>query len=418
MKRTYDLSQLKWRLSGWTPYQWLFEEAGDSFRPYADIPGVSARVPGSVQGALRKAGILPDWNKGLNGRDCEWVENRHWIYKTQIPDRWLRKDKSWRLNCLGLDYSGWILVNGRQVAQFKGSFTPHTFNLTPYLQEKSNTLSIIFDSPPRWLGQFGFTSRIKDWKPRFNYTWDWTARLVQTGIWDSILLESSDGKEIKDFHCITDVNLSDKTGSLKVSGLVPAGPERCLVALSLEKDGLPLHTEELEASKFNKDGFTWNGLPIDLWWPNLQGKQPLYLLSCRLLNEKRKEEDRVARRVGFKSLTWSQCQGAPEKANPWLCVVNGKPIFLQGVNWTPIRPNFADVTFADYRKRLKLYRDLGCNILRVWGGGYLEKEFFYDLCDELGFLVWQEFPLSSSGIDNWPPEDKQSISEITRLADS
>ena len=109
---------------------------------------------------------------------------------------------------------------------------------------------------------------------------------------------------------------------------------------------------------------------------------------------------------------------APEDADPWLCVVNGQPIFLQGVNWTPIRPNFADVGAAAYEKRLKLYRDLHVNVLRVWGGAVLERELFYDLCDALGLLVWQEFPLSSSGVDNYAPDDEHSVAALTEIARS
>jgi len=99
-------------------------------------------------------------------------------------------------------------------------------------------------------------------------------------------------------------------------------------------------------------------------------------------------------------------------------MVNGKPIFLQGVNWTPIHPNFADTKPEDYKKLLSLYAQIGCNILRVWGGGYLEREYFYDLCDELGLLVWQEFPLSSSGCENYPPEDQKCVDEHEQIARS
>ena len=137
-----------------------------------------------------------------------------------------------------------------------------------------------------------------------------------------------------------------------------------------------------------------------------EGDQPLYTLTCRLLDAPEALIDETSARA-WASSTWSGCPARARRRRPTRgsASVNGQPIFLQGVNWTPIRPNFADVTDADYRKRLELYRDLGCNLLRVWGGAFLEKECFYDLCDELGLLVWQEFPLSSSGMDNWPPED-------------
>jgi beta-mannosidase len=122
--------------------------------------------------------------------------------------------------------------------------------------------------------------------------------------------------------------------------------------------------------------------------------------------------------VGFRNIVWAPCEGAPETADPWICVVNGRPIFLQGVNFPPILPNFADVTEEDYRKRLELYRDLGLNILRINACGFLEKACFYDLCDALGLMVWQEFPLTSSGVENIPPDDEQAITDMVGIAES
>jgi beta-mannosidase len=125
-------------------------EAGAA--PSAEIADVPARVPGSVQGALRQAGIIPDWEIGMNSRACEWVENRHWVYQARIPNEWLDADATLRLHCQGLDYRGYIFVNGRQVAPFIGAHVPHVFDLTPHLQPADNVLQIIFELPPRWLG--------------------------------------------------------------------------------------------------------------------------------------------------------------------------------------------------------------------------------------------------------------------------
>ncbi len=94
------------------------------------------------------------------------------------------------------------------------------------------------------------------------------------------------------------------------------------------------------------------------------------------------------------------------------------PDIPPGVNFAPIRPNFADLTNDDYATRLELYRDLGCNMMRINACGFLERTMFYDLCDELGIMVWQEFPLTSSGIENWPPEDDASIAAVVEIAES
>jgi len=406
MKRQHDLSQLDWKLSGWFPHLWRMDQTMEiGASPAAEVRSIPAKVPGSVQSALLDAGIIPDWNVGLKFRECEWVENRHWIYETALPDEWFESGLNYRLNCRGLDYSGSVMLNGKIIAEFKGSLIPHIIDLTPHLRESGNVLRIIFEYVPRWLGQFGFTSQMKEWKPRFNYTWDWVVRLVQIGIWGGIYIDATDGAEIESLRCTTDAT------SLRVTGKASGAKVR----LTLSGKAGVIREEEMPAGSFEA---AWNGLPVEAWYPNLHGDQPLYDLTCVLLDESGNEIDKTARRLGFRSVEWERCEGCGEDADPWICVINGKPIFLQGANWTPILPNFADLTEADYRKRLELYKELGFNLLRVWGGAFLESKCFYDICDELGLMVWQEFPLSSSGCDNWPPEDEQAINEVVEIAKS
>lgn len=411
VKTVHDLGSLEWRVTGWAPWTWRtsgYMQNGVSTQ--AEIAPVCATVPGSVQGALRDAGLLPDWNEGLNARLCEWVENRHWIYETDIPDEWL-VGGTVRLNALGLDDRGWVWVNGQEVAAFKGSFTPHLFDLTPVLQPSGNRLAIIFDCPPRWLGHAGYTSQMKDWRPRFNYTWDWTSRLVQIGIWDDITLEVVDGIEFARVRTIA--TCEDDGMRLAIQADIDCESEAS-VRISLTSAETTIVETKRTVDEI-RGGVTLTGIHVERWWPNGAGAQPLYDLRLELLGPRGTVQDVVTRRIGFREITWKPCEGAPPEADPWICVMNGKPVFLQGVNWTPIRPNFADVTVDDYRKRLELYRELGLNVLRVWGGAFLEKRCFYEICDELGLLVWQELPLSSSGLDNWPPDDDQSIAEMSDI---
>ena len=182
-KHAFDLSNLSWTLRGMLPDGWrlgLSMEQGLTIRD--DVPAVPAKVPGSVQAALRDAGVLPDWRIGLNTRRCEWVEHRHWLYQTVLPAEWCDKPGRMILHARGLDYQGHIILHGRIVGDFKGSFVPHQFDLTDALQPGDNKLEIVFTSVPPFLG-LGYTSKITAWKERFNYTWDWTPRLVQIGIW-------------------------------------------------------------------------------------------------------------------------------------------------------------------------------------------------------------------------------------------
>lgn len=152
-----------------------------------------------------------------------------------------------------------------------------------------------------------------------------------------------------------------------------------------------------------------------LWWPQGEGTPALYELELTVSRGGRTVE-RGTREVGFKHIEWRACAGAPPDALPWLCVVNGRPIFLQGVNWTPVRMGYMDTTRAEVERLVGIYRDLGCNLLRVWGGSTLESPEFYAACDRAGLLVWQEFPLSSSGIDSQPPGDAAFIAELCEVA--
>ena len=429
-KQRYDLSTLKWQLSGYMPYM---ERLGGGTTGISNIHQttdqkvgpIPASVPGSVQLALLNAGLIPDWNVGLNARDCQWIENEDWVYQTVIPDQWLKSGKQFRLHCEGLDYRGGVFLNGTLVAGFEGSFHPWDFDLGPHLKAAGNVLEILFQPPPRWLGQLGYTSRMKQWKPRFNYGWDWVSRVVQVGIWDAITLEVVSAGEIREFRAVADVDLASGRGVLKMYGAALGGNT---VELTLADGPEVIHQEKMPASRLAKHPVQWNDLSVAWWWPNGHGKPKLYSLICDLLDEQGKLIDRQTRTVGFRNIQWRKNKGAMDSANAYLdvvpeadrylCAVNGKEIFLCGIDWTPIRPNFADLTSNDYDKRLNAYHDMGVKILRVWGGAFLETEYFYNQCDQLGILLWQEFPLSSSSVDCYPPDDPASVEAMGHIAES
>ena len=399
------------------PHAWKLSQAtAIGVSSNHEVGPLAMTLPGSVQKCLLGHGELPDWNIGLNARQAEWVENRDWVLTATLPSDWISAGQSVSLVCLGLDSHGLIQVNGCVVGEFRNAFIPHRFDLTEALTGKNDLLQIIFTEIPRSLGQAGYTSQIRSWKPRFNYGWDWTSRLVQIGIWDDLLLEIGNPEE--DFSPVRLLVQADpvrQRGEVSLQSIPPSSATTIRLRLrQLEKS--VVETEITPEAL--RQTFTWTVPNTQLWWPNLHGEQPLYDFQMEAFDTNGNLLARFEQRVGFKQIEWRACQGAPKEADPWLCVLNGKPVFLQGVNWTPIRPNFADVTEADIRARLETYVSLGCNLLRVWGGATLEREIFYRLCDELGLLVWQEFPLSSSGLDNWPPEDKRAIEDLVEIATS
>lgn len=418
MKQTYGSADLAWTVTGYAPYAWDIGhcmELGVETLP--DVPPVAAPVPGSVQEALRQAGVLPDWNIGLNSRACEWVENRHWVYSVTLPGAWFAQAGAcYRLRCLGLDGVGRVFLNGLRVGGFANAHAPLVLALDEAVRAGDNRLEIVFETPPRSLGQINYTSRLRDLKPRFNYGWDWVVRLVQVGIWDEVLLEVVPRAELADVRVQADYDIGAGEGRLAVRGTV-AGAAGTSVSVRLRSGTQALGEATATVTK-GRFELAWDALAVAPWQPNGLGAQPLYDVDIQLQDAAGDILDTTYRRVGFKHVCWEACRDAPPEADPWICVVNGAPVFLQGVNWTPLRANFADVSQAQYRHRLEQYRDLGVNLLRVWGGAVLEKACFYDMCDELGLMVWQELPLSSSGLENLPPDDDEFVATMSAVARS
>jgi len=422
----FDLASLDWSLVGWAPNVWEWTagaEGIDSTRHHA-TPVIPAVVPGAVQEDLLRAGLLPDWNVGLNAPLCEWVEHRHWEYSCQVevPADW--EGESVMLHAEGLDYAGYVLVDGHTVGSFMGMMRPQTFDVTEWLEPGSaHRLSLVFTEAPHEQGQIGYTSLSRWFKARFAYGWDWCPRLVPLGIWDSLYLETV--PEVHVEGCLPNATLDPVTGKgslslrLLVDSLWPM-QATCHIRLTGSEGTVLEHdTACVFAMGVSETMLTVPGsFAVEAWWPNGMGDQPLYDLEMALLDDEGGVIDAWQGRVGFRDVQWLPCEGAPANAEPWICQVNGRRVFLQGVNWTPVRMTYGSVTKEMYAERLRIYADMGLNIVRVWGGAMLEKDAFYDLCDELGIMVWQEFPLSSSGIDNAPPSDPEALDELRRIATS
>lgn len=418
--KTFNLGGLDWKLWGYRPEVWHmdFNFAENRSNGKADVRGIDADVPGSVQKALLDAGIIEDWNYGTNNEKIEWIEHRNWLFTAKLPDEWILEDKTVRLVFKGLDDNGKVLVNGKEAGSFDNTFIPYSFDITSLLKEKNNIITVAFGLPPRYLGQIGYTSKIKEWKSRFYYGWDWMPRIVQIGIWDDVLLEISE----KDHMRITDLKVYANADRYKDSGELSIIPEMTYEAkkgkirIELKDSRERTIIDETVPACELASGKTYDRLKIRRWYPNGEGEQPLYSLTCTLFDRDGNKRETCRRRIGFKSAVWEHNMNAPAGADPWICVVNDRPVFLQGINWTPIRPNFADLDEEQYKRLLQSYKDMGFNFIRIWGGGFPEKDWLYDICDEMGLMIHQDFPLSSSGLDNYPPENPDEIETMATIA--
>ena len=413
MPATLDLASLEWTLTGWRPFAWKLRksaETGGFLLP--DFGPFPARLPGSVQENLRRAGAIPDWHIGRNSLAIEWIEHRQWMFTATLPTLALSAGETVELRADTLDHSGWVLVDGVIVGEFRGAHLPVCIALGAALETAGrHELAIIFDLPPEGQGQLGYTSRAREQKPRYSFGWDWCVRMVPIGAAGRLVLAARDSATVRCLGVGATLSSDLRLGTIECV-LAAAAPGE--VRVVLRQDAYTVLSAQTTLVP-GEQRFALSLAGPALWWPSGEGAQTLYRLEVLDVSAGR-ETPVWACDVGFKHVEWRPCAGAPSEALPWLCVVNGRPIFLQGVNWTPVRMGYLDTTREETERLVGIYRDLGCNLLRVWGGGFLESPEFYGACDRAGLLVWQEFPLSSSGIDSDPPRDAGFIAELVEVA--
>jgi len=374
---------------------------------------IPATVPGDVQSDALDAHLIEDINYGYNARSAEWTYQRDWMYVKRFTPCETSCDNL-RLCFDGVDYACEVYVNGKWIGNHEGAWPPFSFDITnEVVFGQENSLLVLVKSAPAEECQWGLTSKVRTLKARFAYHWDWCTRLVPLGIWKDVYLQYVKKVVIEDLHVVTDVDYIKKkaiiTAMASISGETsdnmaefvlqdPNGNSR-KIAVNDSDTKLSVQFEVDEAM---------------LWYPNGMGEQPLYQVTISIPSE---EESRTVR-VGLRHIEWKRTEGAGEDALPYQPYINGRRVYLQGYNFTPIRQLYGRVQEEVYRKRVLLCKRSNANYLRVWGGGLLEREEFYDACDEMGILIMQEFFQSSATGNNHPPRDREYIQMLLESVES
>lgn len=394
----YLLNGKDWELMGHWPYTPLY---GTSMETGGELQGVTtwinATVPGTVQNDLLNAGLIPDPYFAQNSLLSEWVEHRWWRYKKTFTVPEDARTERVTVEFLGVDYSAYFFLNGKKLGWHEGMFDPIVYDVSGRLNSH-NRLEVVIESVPQEHSQIGYTSETNTQKARFAYKWDFCTRMVHVGIWDDVLLNCTGPYRLHDVFISSDVDEHDH-GLIRVSGCVdgyngsPRGKvlvflnEECTVIKADPHTGIFSHEFVIQEP--------------DLWQVNGLGSQPLYMVRIEAHDEKGLS-DEWRGRIGIRSIRYLQNERAPYGALPYTIAINGSPVYIKGVNMTPLSHMYGTLCKEDYRRILLHAKNIGVTLIRVWGGGLIEKSCFYELCDEMGILVWQEFIQSSSGIDNIP----------------
>lgn len=402
----FSLNGDNWRLKGWLPYNYKFiRESGIDFELPYFMEWIRAEVPGSIHRDLIKGGIIKDPYYEDNALKCEWVENKWWQYQKSFCVPEAIKGKKAVLVFKGIDYKASIYFNGKKLGDHENMFTAVKYDITDIIKfHGENVLDVSIENVPEDQPQIGYTSKSKHQKSRFGYSWDFCTRLNNMGLWQDVGIKFYDHCLLEDIHVNTDV--IDSKGLVRVSGKVKSEGKLCdsKVEIGLYKDQIKLYEKEIGIHNHEGDNIFEEDIVVNnpfLWYPNGIGEQELYNLKIEIYYNGSLEDEKEMS-IGIRKLEYATNDGAPENAMPYTVVINGEKIYVKGVNFVPLDHMYGAVTDEEYEYYIMAAKSANINLIRVWGGGIIEKEIFYELCDKHGIMIWQEFTQSNSGLDGIP----------------
>jgi beta-mannosidase len=383
------------------------------FRDCSGSAWLPATVPGCVHTDLRRLKRIPDPLWGTNEAGVQWIEERDWEYSTEFEaDPRLLREQVVELAADGLDTVATVRLNGRVVARTDNMFIGYRWDVKPLLKLGRNTLNARFGSALRYIRTHRTSHKPREFsdpvgrcsvirKQQCQFGWDWGHRFVTAGIWRDIRLEGWSGNRLAGV-AVSQTHAPDASVTLTLAPELarPDPGSKCSWRLSL--GGSPVASGS---------GTSISVPRPRLWWPSGQGSQPLYELAVEVSGSDGRVIGRWARRIGLRTIALDRHED--KWGESFQFVVNGRPVFAKGANWIPANCFVAGLARADYARDLGAAVAANMNMVRVWGGGIYESEDFYDLCDELGLLVWQDFMFACTLY----PADPQFVSSARAEAE-
>jgi len=389
---------------------WKFEYQGDWHQ---------AEVPGNNFFDLLKHNFIPDPFYGTNEDSIQWVSERNWQYKSQfsVPKSTLENEKQ-LLGFSGLDTYAKVYLNDSLILQANNMFRTWEVDVSDILK-KDNTLLIKFDAVSKIETEkqttLGYSlaggERVFTRKAGFHYGWDWGAKISPTGIWRKVELQSWSDCKIKNIYISQD-NLTDTLVSLTANIEIESSVEKGITIKAYDKvwGNFKLQKGSNQLSVIIR-------IPNpELWWPNGYGEQKLYDINISISDENRLLDSQT-KKIGLRKIELITEQDSVGES--FYFKVNDKPIFMKGANYIPQDNLQNRVTKKHYRNLLNDAVKANMNMIRVWGGGIYEEDIFYDLCDSLGILVWQDFmfacamyPSDSLFLENVKEEAIQNVKRL------
>ncbi|RDW87120.1 beta-mannosidase [Aspergillus mulundensis] len=389
---------------------WSFKDSEDQ-SPEAWLP--VSTVPSVVQQDLQANGKLKDPFIGFNELSARWVNEKSWTYRNVFQKPTIPAGSSIFIVFDGLDTFAKVKLDGRVILESDNMFLAHRVDVTEALDtEGDHTIEIEFDCAllrarelrnqypdHEWVGFNGDPARLSVRKAQYHWGWDWGPVLMTAGIWKEVRLEVYSTR-ISDLW--TEVDLDDGhsnahiTATAEVETSDTNNSYTATFTLSLQGQEIGTEVVSLEGDVAKT---TFDVQDPSLWWPNGYGDQTLYDISVSLKRDEG-QIHQVAKKFGIR--TAEVIQQPDKHGKSFFFRINGVDIFCGGACWIPADSLLTNITSDRYRKWIELMAAGHQVMIRVWGGGIYEDESFYQACDEVGIMVWQDFMFGCGNYPTWP----------------
>ncbi len=393
---------------------WSFSEGGkDKWQ--------EATVPGTVHQDLLRLKLLPDPFFGTNEQQVQWVEDKDWEYRTSFTLTQEQVDHSGALlEFKGLDTYADVYLNGALILKAENMFVGYEVPVKEVLRAGENRLNIYFYSPinktlPQWDSN-GFDypadndhhdkhTSVFTRKAPYHYGWDWGIRMVGCGVWRPIELKLFEVADIKDYY-VRQLSISrDKaeiSNELEVYSIEDTDTQ-AEVVFTCSLKGQEVMVNKVPVVLTPGKNLVKSDMTIlnpSLWMPHGWGEATLYDFKTEVRKAGGQVIDQVSCRSGLRTVRVVNEEDKDGKS--FYFEVNGIPLFAKGANYIPSDIILNNVKEEDYRRLFRNVKAANMNMIRIWGGGIYEEDYFYQLADENGILVWQDFMFACTSYPSDP----------------
>ncbi|MCL5029643.1 MAG: hypothetical protein M1480_11590 [Bacteroidetes bacterium] len=376
---------------------------------------LKAEVPGTVQTDLLKAELIPDPFYSDNEIKLQWIGELDWHYQTSfnLPKNFSLNKKIY-LIFESLDTIAEIILNDKVIDKTKNIFLEFKFEVSKLLKKKNNKLEVIFTSAEKYAeaeeNKYGKlpvalrSERVYIRKAQYSFGWDWGPAFLTMGISQPVFLFQPNEIHIEDFSFET-LSIGDKSANIRIkfSADEPFS-SRMKIKIIIKGSDQKIEYDEVSPVGLTEFVNEYEIKDPKLWWPNGYGESHLYDLEIKI-EEKNIVLDELKKKIGIRTIKLDLFEN--DKPT-FRFIINNKPIFFKGANWIPADSFLPRVKEDKYRKLLLMASKANMNVIRVWGGGSYERNIFYDICDELGLIVWQDFMFACASY----PENEEFLNNV------